>query len=649
MSITLWQYYVNQARTITENPLKDARTLAQWQSQRVRLKRQFMESHGIADVNPVSLQVPIQATSFGEFKGRGYRARKMAYQLMPDCWGSGTMYYPDPLKESRAPAVLYCCGHQGIGILGYQHHAVMWARRGYVCFIFDTIEQHDNLGTHHGTYYKQRYDWLSLGYSGAGGELYNARRALEVLFASPEVDPERIGVTGISGGGALSFFLAIADERIKAVASACGVALPQYTLGNRHVQNHCDCMYYHNLFRKDPSEYAALIAPRPALFCFTAQDMLYSRGEWRSLVKNAQKVYDLYGLKERCALCEKTGHHAYHPDAITAINNWFDKYVAGRKHAALVPAKPENTEAALTVFNGAPAPANKTYLLPELLSQRGSIPLPASPADWPAIRRRVLASLSKKIHCPLDDLRERLSIKQAGNWLQGPHNPYQAWRGEIGGVDVWIELHGANECHVNSKKAVVVLAGPGETAHAAYDRVSCQTGGHMVVAVEPRGAGMTSVHDGLQWDFLRAGSLIGLTPTTLLIQDLRLIMPFIYKLPLLKGRDVYLYGHDDGGVACLYHTLFDERIAGVVANAIPASHCNGAYILDIVRLLDIDHILGLIAPRPMGIVNQPPSRNMWADRLIQRLKLPCSIVFRGNSVKGAFDSVMSVDTKHKGC
>jgi len=170
----------------------------------------------------------------------------------------------------------------------------MWARRGYACLIFDTLEQADNIGTHPGLIISLRNDWLSMGYSAAGGELLNSIRALDLLCSLPNVDTERIGGTGISGGGAHSFYVTIADERIKALATVAGVATPEYTLASRHLPHHCDCMYFHNPYQYDTAEFAGLIAPRPALFCYASQDSLFSNGEYKSLVNRTKKIYKLH-------------------------------------------------------------------------------------------------------------------------------------------------------------------------------------------------------------------------------------------------------------------------------------------------------------------------------------------------------------------
>jgi hypothetical protein len=78
--------------------------------------------------------------------------------------------------------------------------------------------------THHGTYREGRWWWLSGGYTPAGVECWNGARGIDYLRSRPDVDPERIGVTGISGGGAATFWIAAADERVKAAVPVSGLS-----------------------------------------------------------------------------------------------------------------------------------------------------------------------------------------------------------------------------------------------------------------------------------------------------------------------------------------------------------------------------------------------------------------------------------------
>ena len=98
-----------------------------------------------------------------------------------------------------------------------------------------------------------------MGYTSAGVECWNAMRALDYLQTRPEIDSSRLGVTGRSGGGATSWWIAAADERIKAAVPVAGISDLQAhllegiepRLRKGVITGHCDCMYFINLYRWD--------------------------------------------------------------------------------------------------------------------------------------------------------------------------------------------------------------------------------------------------------------------------------------------------------------------------------------------------------------------------------------------------------------
>ena len=636
MGITLWQYYLDMAARITDGALEDVASLEEWEAVREGRKREFFRSMGL---DPMPERCDLRLAEHGEFAGDGYRARKIAFQILPDCWATACVFYPDPLPAEKAPGVLYVCGHTHIGVWGYQPHAMMWARRGYVCLVVDTIEQHDNPGEHHGLYYGGGYDWLSLGYSGAGGELWNSIRALDVLADLPEVDAERIGSTGNSGGGALSFYVGIADERIKAVATSCGVTRPKHTLARRNVMGHCDCIYNHNPFQRDTADFAALMAPRPLLFCFGASDGLFTPEEFRSLTETVRKVYALHGCEERCDLSEHPRGHGYQPKTIRAINEWFDRYVAGETRPDLELGERELPESVTAVFNGLTPNNDHLDLLPQLLSSIGSIRLPEDAEDWRGLREEAVARLRTEALHTLDSTDEELVAEQVGDWDLGDveTSRRKAYACKLGGMDVWID---ASTRPDDSDSVLVSLAERHETARDAIRRLADYAAGQTLVGIEPRGAGFSGNRD-QGHHLLRAGALTGLTPTMLLIHDLEHVMAWLRAQPYVEGKKVFLHGRGEAGVACLYHGVMHEDVAGVITEDLPATHRDGAYILGVLRVMDINHAVGLMAPRPVAaLVRTPLYPKHWAKRVYDRLGLPDRLVGAWTSTQTAFDRVL---------
>ena len=99
---------------------------------------------------------------------------------------------------------------------------------------------------------------------------------MEFAVSSREdVDPERLAVTGISGGGAATFWVAAADERVKVAIPVSGMADLESYVPNRVINGHCDCMFLYNTFQWPWTRIAGLVAPRPQLFVNSDQDRIF--------------------------------------------------------------------------------------------------------------------------------------------------------------------------------------------------------------------------------------------------------------------------------------------------------------------------------------------------------------------------------------
>ena len=630
MGIALWQSLSDRAENMARRAFEDVRTLDDWKSVRAQRHQQFMRSLGL---DPLPERCDLRVTDHGAFEGKGFRARKVALEILPDCWTSACVYQPDPMPAGRAPGVLYVCGHATIGTYHYQYHPILWARRGYVCLIVDTIEQDDNPGEHHGSLIGREDAWLSMGYTPAGAEVWNGMRALDALVADPRVDPERIAVTGVSGGGACSFHLAAVDDRVKAVSTLCGISSPVDAITNRRLAGHCDCMYPLNLHARDISEYAALIAPRAALFCFADHDTLFYPEETRALVDRTRHVYGLYGRDDRCVLVTCPGPHGDHPEFDEATSRWFDRHVAGEERPLLARGERDVPETVTSVFNGEPPAPNRLELFPQLICPRGTVPLPEQPEDWPGIRGKALDALRTQVLHALREHRGEPPLELDGDWqwTAGPEPiAFRAHRGRIDALDVWLHMVTPPACR---RKLILSIACEGETSMHALNRAACaiDAGSVAYAGFQPRMAGANSTaQETGDWPpgarlpsvrnlLLRAMALAGTTPVMMTIEDIGVAVDYLSERPEAKGREIYLCGKGGGGVAALYYALLDERIAGVVAEDAPSTHLDGAPLLGILRRFDIPQAVGLMAPRKVALVTPGHSFWTWPSRVYERL------------------------------
>src|SRR6266508_1498423 len=246
------------AADISSQCLTDIRTPEYWKKQRPELRRQLLEMLGL---DPLPARTALKAEITGRLEHNDYRIEKIVFQSRPGLYVTGNFYVPNR-SAGPLPTILYLCGHSPHPLgakVEYQDRAIWFAAHGYLCLVLDTLEFGEVAGIHHGTHDLNMWHWLSLGYTPAGTEVWNAMRALDYLETRPEVDPKRFGVTGRSGGGAQSWFLAAADDRPQCIIPVAGIVDLQAQVCEGYpgrlqkgaIAGHCDCMFMVNSYRWD--------------------------------------------------------------------------------------------------------------------------------------------------------------------------------------------------------------------------------------------------------------------------------------------------------------------------------------------------------------------------------------------------------------
>ena len=213
-------YLKKSAADVTTSALTEVETLADWKAVRAKKYRQFLYMLGL---DPMPLRTPLEASVSKTIHTPKYRVENVVFQSSPKLYVTGNFYVPND-ATTPLPTILYVCGHSPHPLgakYQYQDRAQWFAENGYACLIIDTLEFGEVAGIHHGLHNLNLCRWLSSGYTPAGVEVWNAMRAIDYLETREEVDQTRIGITGISGGGAISWYTAAADERIAVAVPVC--------------------------------------------------------------------------------------------------------------------------------------------------------------------------------------------------------------------------------------------------------------------------------------------------------------------------------------------------------------------------------------------------------------------------------------------
>ena len=289
--VMIEKYLADRTDELAKRELDGAKTLAEWEKRRPRLRQEYFYMLGLW---PLPEKTPLHPTVTGTLEHEGVIIEKLHFQSRPQLYVTGNLYRP---RETRGklPAILYVCGHSDRGRDGnksaYQDHGMWFASNGYLCLMIDTLQLGEIRGIHHGTYKYDRWWWHAAGYTPAGVECWNGVRAIDYLVSRPDVDPERIGVTGISGGGAATFWIAAADERVKCAVPVSGMSDLESYVKHKVINDHCDCMFLYNTYQWDWTTIAALLAPCPLLFANSDNDKIFPMDGNRRIIAKLHKLY----------------------------------------------------------------------------------------------------------------------------------------------------------------------------------------------------------------------------------------------------------------------------------------------------------------------------------------------------------------------
>ena len=263
--------------------------------------------------------------------GQGYRLRKLRYEIVPGFQSVAILYEPERM-QGKLPAILNVNGH--VGPLGKaveykQKRCINFAKHGIVAlslewFFFGELRQE---GNEH--WYSADLDLV--GANGLGIFLLEMRRGLDYLYNHPNVDRNRLGVTGLSGGGWQTIFLSSLDERVKVAVPVAGYSSVSTKVEARKYGDLGDIEQNGTDFLAgvDYTYLTAMMAPRPTLLIHNAEDDCCFRGPLvKPLIYDGVKsFFRLYGKEDAFQWYENRdpGTHNYQLDNREQVYRFFSR------------------------------------------------------------------------------------------------------------------------------------------------------------------------------------------------------------------------------------------------------------------------------------------------------------------------------------
>lgn len=174
---------------------------AQWSAQAEQIRQRLIENT-ILSGWPQGWRIsPPRFEDLGIVpSGPGYRLRKLRYEIVPGFYTTALLYEPAQLS-GKAPGVLDVMGHFGPGKASdfEQRLCINQALRGMIALNPEWLDMGELRSKENSHSFSAHLNLV--GADGVGLFFLAMRKALDILYDNPQVDRERIGVTGLSGGG----------------------------------------------------------------------------------------------------------------------------------------------------------------------------------------------------------------------------------------------------------------------------------------------------------------------------------------------------------------------------------------------------------------------------------------------------------------
>ncbi len=615
-------YLARETARLSARIADDVSSREAWETKRPKYLEEYFYMLGMS---PRPEPTPLHATITGTIPGDGYVVDMLHYQSRPGLYVTGNLYRPAVKMEkpgNKLPAVFYVCGHSGRGRNGnkvaYQSHGIWFARHGYVCLVVDTLQLGEIAAFHHGTYNLQRWWWHSRGYTPAGVEAWNGIRGIDYLVSRPDVDPQRIAVTGISGGGAATFWVAAADDRVQVAVPVSGMADLEAYVPNRVINGHCDCMFLYNTFQWPWTRIAGLVAPRPMLFVNSDQDRIFPMDANERIMQRLERLYSLYGAGDRVDAVVSVGGHAYRQDIRQAAFRFINAHLKGESQAI------EDSEIDIVSEGGNPGP----YPIPpeKLRVFPTDADIPADQINTTIDERFVLTATVVAPKVGQHDSWKRPLLAELRRVSFGYFPELIPAARKLADIDPTTERLQSEEgieirlqfvtpkTVVRTNSVLLVVLNEKEVGSMPEWVTRIATADQAVVLCEPRGIGATKWTTKNPPNYVeRSHALLGRTVDAGRVWDAIAAAQYV-AMNSRAGKEhpkvpVHIAGSGTAGVIAAYAAVLHDQITDVRIVSPPTTHMDRSapQLLNVLRVCDIPDALGLMAPRGLTILGAEPA------------------------------------------
>lgn len=309
-------------------------TAYDWQKRQSQIRQTMYNLLG-----PFPEKTPLNAKITGRLEKDGYKVENMIYESLPGFYVTASLFIPNNAKYP-APAILFCSGHSSEAYrkMSYQLPLLNLVKRGFIVLAIDPIGQGERLqyfdpnkgksaiGSSTKEHSYSSVQVALIGQSIAKYFIWDGIRGIDYLVSRKEVDPSRIGVHGLSGGGTQTAYISAFDERVAASAPACYITSYRRLMESAGVQDGEQNFYHGILYGIDHADFIELRVPKPTLIMATTKDFFNIQGT-RETFDEVKKAYEIFGKPDNLEMTEDDFEHGYTKKNREAMYAFFQKHL----------------------------------------------------------------------------------------------------------------------------------------------------------------------------------------------------------------------------------------------------------------------------------------------------------------------------------
>jgi cephalosporin-C deacetylase-like acetyl esterase len=453
---------------------------------------------------------------------------------------------------------------------------------------------------------------LLLGEDLTNYRIWDGMRAIDYLLTRADVDKEKIGCTGQSGGGTLTQFISALDERIRCAVineGGTGHRWPVHfgagsRLGTGDTEQH---IFGSGLYGIDLCDLHVAIAPRPLLVTIENYSPRFDRA-----AEHIRARYELMGVPEKFATEQATDPHGMTVKLRLATTNWFCRWFYNREGPAAEPElQLEEPETLYCTPNGSIRYSHQGQTIFSLMLKKQARLAAQRKSPVPGIQAEIRRLLHIKDSSQPLEPREVVTTPRKGYRIQKLE--FLSEPGVY--IPTWVYLPDGPRA---SRTPILFLNDRGIRIDGMEFGVleKLARKGHLVVAVEVRGIGETApsqpgdAEETLQYLLWEVGqSLLGMR-----VQDVMRSVDYVLSRADVDKNGVHAIGKGRGALWLLYAAALDPRIRSAVCDGglISYSHLASVnryvqdadvFVLDVLKSFDLPDVAAAVAPRRLTLLS----------------------------------------------